>query len=70
MRAPMGDRVVAGGAYGSKPSADLLVGKYWDGRPLSRKNGELERLGLSMPSSWMTDRITWAAELLRPAWHA
>ena len=68
VRAPMGDKVVAGGVYGSRLVADLVVSKYWDGQPLNRKNEQLERLGLSMPSSSMSDQITWATELLRPIW--
>jgi transposase len=69
VRAPLGDKVVAGGAYGSRLVAELVIGKYWDGLPLNRQGQELERLGLSMPSSSMGDQITWATELLRPIWH-
>lgn len=70
VRAPMGDKVVAGGAYGASLVAKLVVGKYWDGMPLYRQGEELERLGLSMPSSSMSDQITWATDLLRPIWRA
>jgi transposase len=66
VRAPMGDKVIAGGAYGSYLVADLVVGKYWDGLPLHRQRQQLERLGLSIPSSSMADQITWATDLLRP----
>lgn len=66
VRSPMGDKVVTGGAYGSTLVAKLIVGKYWDGMPLHRQGQELERLGLPMPSSSMSDQITWATELLRP----
>lgn len=68
VRGPMGDKVVSGGAYGSALIAKLVVGKYWDGMPLYRQKEELERLGLSMPSSSMSDQIMWAADLLRPIW--
>ena len=68
VRAPMGDKVVAGGAYGSALVAKLLVSKYWDGMPLHRQGEELARLGLAMPSSSMSDQITWATDLLRPIW--
>lgn len=68
VRAPMGDKVVDGGAYGSTLVAKLVVGKFWDGLPLYRQGKELERLGLSMPSSSMSDQIMWAADLLRPIW--
>ncbi len=70
VRAPMGDKVVDGGAYGSHLVADLLVNKYANGLPLYRIGEMLERLGLSMPSSSMADQITWATELLRPLWRA
>src|SRR6202167_2846913 len=66
VRAPMGDKVIAGGAYGSYLVADLVVGKYWDSLPLNRQAQQLERLGLSIPSSSMADQITWATDLLRP----
>jgi transposase len=69
LRAPLGDKVVECGAYGSRLVAELVVGKYWDGLPLHRQGEQLERLGLSMPSSSMADQITWATDLLRPLWH-
>ena len=68
VRAPMGDKVIVGGAYGSRLVADLVVGKYRDALPLHRQGQILERLGLSMPSSSMSDQITWATDLLRPVW--
>ncbi len=70
VRAPIGDKVVGGGAYGSRLVAKLVVGKYWDSMPLNRQAQELERLGLSMPSSSMADQIEWATDLLRPLWRA
>ncbi len=66
VRAPMEDKVIAGGAYGSCLVSDLVVGKYWDSLPLNRQAQQLERLGLSIPSSSMADQITWATDLLRP----
>ena len=68
VRAPMGDKVIAGGAYGSYLVSDLVVGKYWDSLPLNRQAQQLERLGLSIPSSSMADQITWATGLLRPVY--
>jgi transposase len=68
VRAPMGDKVVDGGAYGSRLVADLVVGKYRDGLPLHRQGQILKRLGLDMPSSSMADQIRWATDLLRPVW--
>ena len=68
VRAPRGDKVVDGGIYGSRLVADLVVGKYWDSLPLNRQGQQLDRLGLSMPSSSMSDQIRWATELLEPIW--
>lgn len=68
LRAPMGDKVVAGGMYGSTLVATLIVDKYKNGMPLYRQGEELARLGLSMPSSSMADQILWGTELLRPIW--
>jgi len=65
-RAPMGDKVVAGGAYGSRLVGSLVVDKYWHGLPLARIGQDLQMLGLSMPSSSMSDQIMWATELLQP----
>lgn len=70
VRAPSGDKVVAGGAYGSALVAHLVVGKYRDSLPLDRQRHTLDRLGLSMPSSSMSDQIAWATDLLRPLWRA
>jgi transposase len=68
VQAPIGDKVIAGGIYGSRLVAHLVIGKYWDGQPLNRLGQGLERLGLSMPSSSMADQIQWATDLLRPIW--
>ena len=68
VRAPLGDKVTPGGAYGSRLVAELVVGKYWDGLPLYRQGEALARLGLSMPSASMSDQIQWATDLLRPIW--
>lgn len=69
-RAPMGDKVVSGGAYGSRLVGSLVVDKYWHGLPLTRIAQDLQMLGLSMPSSSMSDQIMWATELLQPIWRA
>lgn len=68
VRAPMGDKVVDGGLYGSTLVGQMVVDKYDDGLPLYRQGKRLERIGLSVPSSSMADQITWATELLRPIW--
>lgn len=67
-RAPMGDKVVASGAYGASLVAKLLVGKFDLGMPLHRQAEELSRLGLDMPSSSMSDQMTWATDLLTRIW--
>jgi len=51
VRAPQGDKVVVGGAYGSQLVAWLLIGKYADGLPLHRQHEVLKRLGFDMPST-------------------
>lgn len=68
VRAPMGDKVITGGAYGSALVGHLLVGKYRDGLPLNRLKDDLAGLGLPMPSSTMSDQIAWATDLLLPIW--
>lgn len=68
VQAPTGDKVVEGGAYGSRLVGHLVIGKYWDSQPLNRLGQGLERLGLSMPSSSMADQMHWATDLLRPVW--
>lgn len=68
VRAPMGDKVVTGGAYGARLVGHLIVGKYDDSLPLYRQGQQLERLGLKMSSSTMGDQITWGTDLLRPLW--
>jgi transposase len=67
-RAPMGDKVVTGGAYGSRLVATLVVDKYKFGLPLYRQGEKFESLGLLIPSSSMADQIMWATDLLRPVW--
>lgn len=68
VRAPLGDKVVEGGAYGSRLVADLVVNKFWFGLPLNRQREMLAQLGLDMPSSSMGDQIQWATELLAPVY--
>jgi transposase len=66
VRAPMGDKVVVGGRYGSRLVGKMLVDKYWHGIPLNRIGQDLQMYGLKMPSSTMTDQIKWATDLLSP----
>lgn len=65
-RAPMGDKVVPGGYYGSGLVAQLLVDKYRDGLPLHRIGQRLSGLGLDIPSASLSDQVLWGAELLQP----
>ena len=68
-RAPLGDKVISGGIYGSTLVASMIVKKYDHGMPLHRQREELLRMGLDMPSASASDQIQWATDLLRPLWH-
>jgi transposase len=68
VRAPIGDKVVEGGIYGSALVAKLIVDKYHHGMPLNRQRQELSWLGLDMPSASCSDQICWGTDLLRPLW--
>ena len=67
--APLGDKVVAGGAYGSRLVADMLIGKYADGLPLNRQHERYERFGLDIPTASMGDQVGWATDCLMPIAH-
>ena len=67
-RAPLGDKVISGGIYGSALVSTLLVRKYDHGMTLHRQREELLRLGLDMPSASMSDQIAWITDLLNPIW--
>lgn len=69
-RAPAGDKVVAGGRFGSGIVAEILVDKYDSGLPLHRQKLRFARMGLDIPISTLADQVGWAAELLRPIWRA
>jgi transposase len=68
-RAPLGDKVISGGIYGSALVSTLLVRKYDHGMTLHRQREELQRMGLDIPSASMSDQITWITDLLCPLWH-
>lgn len=70
VRAPIGDKVVAGGRLGSRLVSELVVDKYRDGLPLNREKQRLERLGLPLSASTLGDQITWATDLMQPLWRA
>jgi transposase len=69
-RAPLGDKVVSGGRFGSSLVAEILVDKYDAGLPLHRQKLRYSRLGLDLSVSTLADQVAWAAELLRPLWRA
>ena len=68
VRAPPGDKVVAGGRLGSTLVAALVVDKYDDGLPLHRQKRRFERMGLALSVSTLADQVMWATDLLRPLW--
>jgi transposase len=70
VRAPTGDKVVAGGKYGDALVIDMLVGKYADGLPLHRQRERYQRLGLDIPVATLVDQVRWSTDLLRPLWRA
>lgn len=65
-RAPVGDKVVAGGRLGPQLVSVLLVDKYSDGLPLHRQKERFARMGLSLSVSTLADQVTWSTDLLRP----
>ncbi|MBK8014459.1 MAG: IS66 family transposase [Deltaproteobacteria bacterium] len=69
-RAPVGDRVVAGGEFGPRLVAQLLVDKYRDGLPLHRQRERYARMGVDLSVSTLADQIGYGAELLQPLWRA
>jgi transposase len=68
VRAPVGDKVVTAGRFGTTLVATLLAEKYRDGLPLNRQRERFERLGLSVSNSTLADQVTWATDCLRPLW--
>lgn len=66
VRAPVGDRIVSGGRFGTRLVAQLLVDKYDDGLPLHRQKQRFERMGLPVSVSTLADQVTWATDLLKP----
>jgi transposase len=70
VRAPLGDKPVAGGSVGTTLVAQVLVDKYRDGLPLHRQKERFERLGVSLPVSTLAEQVTWSTDLLRPLWRA
>jgi transposase len=69
-RAPVGDKVVPGGAVGTTLVANILVDKYRLGLPLHRQKEQFERRGYDVAVSTLADQVTWGTDLLRPLWRA
>lgn len=70
VRGPLGDKVIAGGLYGSRLIAHIVVSKYRMGVSLHRIREDLQRMGLNMPSASISDQVLWATDLLEPVWRA
>jgi len=70
VRGPLGDKVVAGGLYGSRLIAHIVISKYRTGVSLHRIREDLQRMGLDMPSASISDQVLWATDLLEPVWRA
>lgn len=68
VRAPVGDKVVAGGRCGPTLVATMIYDKYHDGLPWHRQVRRYERLGWKLSVSTAADQGKWAAERLQPLW--
>jgi transposase len=65
-RAPVGDKVVAGGKLGATLVATIVNDKYADGLPLHRQARRFELMGWPVSVSTLADQVEWATDLLRP----
>jgi transposase len=70
VRAPAGDKVVAGGKLGTTLVGTLVVEKYRDALPLNRQRERFERMGFPISNSTLADQVTWATDCLKPLWRA
>jgi transposase len=68
IRAPRGNKLVAGGQIGCSVAAQILVDKYDLGLPLHRQRKIFARMGLPLSASTLCDQVEHSAELLRPLW--
>ena len=66
VRAPAGDKVVAGGVVGATLAATILADKYGDGLPLHRQAKRFESMGWPVSVSTLADQVEWVTDLLRP----
>jgi transposase len=69
IRAPRGNKLVAGGQIGCSVAAQILVDKYDLGLPLHRQRKIFARMGLPLSASTLCDQVEHSAELLRPLWN-
>ena len=69
-RAPVGNKVVPGGAMGTTLVAHVIVDKYRRGLPLHRQKEEFESRGFEVAVSTLADQVMWGTDLLRPLWRA
>ena len=70
VRAPTGEKVMAGGRVGTRLVAQVLVDKYRDGLPLHRQKQPFARMGFDVSVSTLADQVTYATDLLRPLWRS
>jgi len=56
-RAPLPDKVVAGGRLGPRLVACIIVDKYYDSVPLNRQVRRYQRLGVELSLSTMVDQV-------------
>lgn len=70
VRAPLGDKVIAGGIFGSATVAEFVVDKYRDGLTLHRIRERFRRMGIDIASATISDQILWASELMQPVVYA
>ncbi|MCP4963882.1 MAG: IS66 family transposase [bacterium] len=68
VRAPRGEKVVAGGQIGCSIVANVMNDKYWMGLPLHRQRKNFRRMGLALSSSTLCDQVAWGARVLEPLW--
>jgi transposase len=68
VRAPRGDKIVAGGQLGCSVGAQIVSDKYDLGLPLHRQRRTFKRMGMKLSTSTLADQVKWATELLRPLW--
>jgi transposase len=66
VRAPVVEKVVAGGLIGASVGAQIVVDKYDQGLPLYRQQERFARMGWPVARSVLCDQVAHVAELLEP----